>query len=496
MLVVIMRTDMSRFVTHIDADTVACGVGDLLGNKGGVVMSMKLFGTSICIVGCHLAARAERLSQRRDNFLKIVRQAKVGMSNWDILSQHTHVLWLGDLNYRVDLDWDATLELIDLKAWSALMMSDQLLAQQEAGKAFVGFSEGTIDWKPSYRCNRKTDEWSNKRRQAPSYTDRILYRSLAGCNKELELVDYVSHPNVKGSDHRPVSAFFKLHVRNMYTGDRLVASASLNASRDFPCTIDFSGASFTMNTDATDSIILPANGVLYAQFHASFLYDGKKEGSSSSINVNDPSVIRLYPSSSSSASPSSSSAASDNVTSFEMKADRVVGLMPFIYDTQWLKDQYLLVHLFSQSVSHKPPELFGSCCVPLGRAYDGLPEGDKVSPNFNVSVMSGGNLAGRLKGTFSLSLREPWRSVLAAETKAEAEAAAEQAAADAKEAKESPAAVVDDDADPSDELLGQEPETVVVPDTNFGSGFYSRPRLTLSSRQPPSNKRPPLRPRV
>jgi hypothetical protein len=483
---VIMRTDMSRFVTHIDADTVACGVGDLLGNKGGVVMSMRLFGTSVCIVGCHLAARAERLSQRRDNFLKIVRQAKVGMSNWDILSQHTHVLWLGDLNYRVDLDWDATLELIELKAWSALMMSDQLLAQQEAGKAFVGFNEGTIDWKPSYRCNRKTDEWSNKRRQSPSYTDRILYRSLAGCNKELELVDYISHPNVKGSDHRPVSAFFKMHVRKMYVGDRLVLSTSPSASRDFPCTIDFSGVSFLMSSDLTDSIILPANGVLYAQFHASFLFDSKKEGSSSSsINVNDPSVVRLYPSSSSSATTSSLST-SENVTSFEMKANQVVGLMPFVYDTKWLKNQYLLVHLFSQSVPHKPPELFGSCSVPLGRAYDGLPRDDKISPNFNVSVMSGGNLAGRLKGAFSLTLREPWKSSFATE-EAEKRAEAEQAKMEVKHAAQSA------DADPDQPLLG-EPESVVVPATSFDSGFYSQPRLTISSRQPPSNKKPPPRP--
>lgn len=48
--------------------------------------------------------------------------------------------------------------------------------------------------------------------RVPSYTDRVLYHSLPDSRHHLHLLHYTLCDAVTGSDHRPVSAAFALHV--------------------------------------------------------------------------------------------------------------------------------------------------------------------------------------------------------------------------------------------------------------------------------------------
>lgn len=59
----------------------------------------------------------------------------------------------------------------------------------------------------SYSTRKKGDG-----KRVPSYTDRILYHSLADVRSGLQLLNYSMCDAITGSDHRAVSAAFGLQV--------------------------------------------------------------------------------------------------------------------------------------------------------------------------------------------------------------------------------------------------------------------------------------------
>ena len=99
MMVLIRRPLISR-VTNLCMDTVASGIADVMGNKGGCGISFTYQDSNLCFIACHLAARSERIVQRAENYMKILKQLQLGQPNVDILSQMDHVFWLGDLNCK------------------------------------------------------------------------------------------------------------------------------------------------------------------------------------------------------------------------------------------------------------------------------------------------------------------------------------------------------------------------------------------------------------
>ena len=102
---------------------------------------------------------------------------KIGSKFLDAASQYDHVFWIGDLNYRTDLraggvvDKDVddaahhakVLKLVDSEDWATLLECDQLNMCKAKGDAFVGFSEGQIAFKPTFKAR----EPSRHRRRAP-----------------------------------------------------------------------------------------------------------------------------------------------------------------------------------------------------------------------------------------------------------------------------------------------------------------------------------------
>lgn len=215
-MMVLIRRPLAARVSNVCMDTVATGLGDVLGNKGGCGLSFAYGDNTLAFVACHLAARSERIVQRAENYQKILRELHLGQPCVDLLAQHDHVFWLGDLNYRNELEFSEVLQLVAMRDWKLLTQYDQLLAQMNAQLAFAGFREGAIRFAPTYRWERKENVFSNKKFQAPSWTDRVLWHSLPGL-ADLTLDTYSSAPNVMGSDHRPVFAAFTLQCRAPYT---------------------------------------------------------------------------------------------------------------------------------------------------------------------------------------------------------------------------------------------------------------------------------------
>ena len=86
---------------------------------------MRIAQTSICFVSSHLAAHQEKVEQRNGNFSEIIQNITFGRGHnkEPISNEFTHVIWVGDLNYRINLDRSAPLAAVPPLAtfpWSLL----------------------------------------------------------------------------------------------------------------------------------------------------------------------------------------------------------------------------------------------------------------------------------------------------------------------------------------------------------------------------------------
>ena len=118
--------------------------------------------------------------------------------------------WLGDLNYRLnDLEVSEVKEQLEEGSLSLLLESDQFSLQRQQRKAFVGYKEGPIKFRPTYKYDPGTSNWdSSEKCRPPAWTDRILWRG-----ETVSQTDYRSHEKLTVSDHKPVSAVFNVGVK-------------------------------------------------------------------------------------------------------------------------------------------------------------------------------------------------------------------------------------------------------------------------------------------
>ena len=87
------------------------------------------------------------------------------------------------------------------EAIAMIPIADQLTISRSLGH-FPNYIEPTIDFLPSYKMSSEIDTYINKKNQAPSYTDRVLYKNNS--SNVVEQNYYKCLHNVFGSDHRPV----------------------------------------------------------------------------------------------------------------------------------------------------------------------------------------------------------------------------------------------------------------------------------------------------
>jgi hypothetical protein len=66
------------------------------------------------------------------------------------------VIWLGDFNYRVDMDRDEVVGKVKGDELPALLEADQCRREMIAGRAFVGLQEAAISFPPTYKFDKNT----------------------------------------------------------------------------------------------------------------------------------------------------------------------------------------------------------------------------------------------------------------------------------------------------------------------------------------------------
>jgi len=223
-----------------------------LGNKGGAAVWMRVYSTPIVFICSHLSAGSKEgdAEKRSADFGEIVTKLSfpappsassdgVAEKPAGVADAHAAV-WLGDLNYRLNLPDDRVRAAIASGNCASLLGSDQLLLERAAGKAFVGWIEAPVTFPPTYKYRPGTNTYSGagdagaedenggggengdaggarvkvsakeeKKKRTPAWCDRILWRG-----RDIRQNSY-ARAELTQSDHKPVLAEFTIVAREL-----------------------------------------------------------------------------------------------------------------------------------------------------------------------------------------------------------------------------------------------------------------------------------------
>jgi Ca2+-dependent lipid-binding protein len=101
---------------------------------------------------------------------------------------------------------------VDAKNIAYLNENDELSHEIADKKVYAGFTEGSKTFLPTFKVERKAG-LHHKKQRTPSYCDRILWKSMPSCAKDVVQEEYGSCEDLGTSDHKPVYASFTITPR-------------------------------------------------------------------------------------------------------------------------------------------------------------------------------------------------------------------------------------------------------------------------------------------
>ena len=203
--------------------------------QGALLLRFVLHDSSLCFVNCHLAAGQTQTVHRNNDITAILESTAfsmerdparridnfIGGGDGCMVMDHEICILNGDLNYRIDtMGRDAVIKAIKANDLSKLLERDQLLVSRRRNPAFRlrVFSESPITFAPTYKYDIGTDNYdSSEKHRSPAWCDRILYRGVG----RIKQLNYRRH-GLRVSDHRPVSAVFKMRVKSISPKKRIL----------------------------------------------------------------------------------------------------------------------------------------------------------------------------------------------------------------------------------------------------------------------------------
>ncbi|XP_024976397.1 type IV inositol polyphosphate 5-phosphatase 3-like isoform X1 [Cynara cardunculus var. scolymus] len=211
-LTIWVRRSLRKHIQNVHVSTVGVGVMGYIGNKGSISVSMSIYQTHFCFICTHLTSGERDVDavKRNTDVNEIHRRTCFSSMSKAAcprsIRDHERIIWLGDLNYRINLSYEATCDLISKNDWSKLLESDQL----RKGCAFDGWTEGTLNFPPTYKYEPNSDKYYGEDpkvgRRTPAWCDRIL-----SLGKGMRQLSY-RRAELRLSDHRPVSASYMIEV--------------------------------------------------------------------------------------------------------------------------------------------------------------------------------------------------------------------------------------------------------------------------------------------
>ncbi|KAL7746825.1 Inositol-1,4,5-trisphosphate 5-phosphatase 1 [Sorochytrium milnesiophthora] len=205
------KAELAGHIRAVEMCIKKTGLRGMAGNKGGITVRLDVYDSSFCFVTAHFAAGMSNVEERNRDYHTINNETV--FKRGKRIQDHEAVFWLGDFNYRINLENDECRTLIDQGDVTSLLHYDQLLDQMHTGQAFVGYKEGAVAFLPTYKYDNGTDRYDTRQasldfqtlpsNRVPAWCDRILY-----AGPHVALLEY-ARAELRVSDHKPVKALFK-----------------------------------------------------------------------------------------------------------------------------------------------------------------------------------------------------------------------------------------------------------------------------------------------
>ncbi len=177
-----------------------------LGNKGSCLFRFEFSSTSIAVSCGHLAAGSSSKNSRINELTDILSK-HFPFYKEKSFREHDLMIIFGDLNFRIDLEYNTCLQFIKNKNLAHLAEYDQLNKVKNVNINFFDIEEGPLNFDPTYKFVIGTSEYDQKKKRVPSWCDRIIFNSNSNFNQ----IDYNS-AEIFFSDHKPVYSLFNLSI--------------------------------------------------------------------------------------------------------------------------------------------------------------------------------------------------------------------------------------------------------------------------------------------
>lgn len=213
-------------VSNVATSTITLGSMGFF-NKSAVSVRFTYADTNLCFICSHLSHGRKNVERRNQEFWIIQNEMKFNVEGDELyVDDHDAIIWCGDFNYRLTIpDQESRAKFEDTKY---LLQHDQLILAHKNNKVFVGYSEGEINFRPTYKFDKGTNNLdSSSKQRGPAWCDRIFLR-MPGAVPFAQLKKYDSVKGMLMSDHHPVIGDF--HAR-MWENDPKKAEALYNEAR-------------------------------------------------------------------------------------------------------------------------------------------------------------------------------------------------------------------------------------------------------------------------
>ena len=209
-LISFMKYDLQNKITFKDLSTIKNEIEP--GNKGDKGFSYITFqykGKNISISSSYFNSNIHNNNYRLKQLKNLLNtKINLGLDGEISFKDSNYWIILGDLNFRVEMDYEPIMALIEKNNLYEILNNDQFYKNRSMDNDFNLINEGNITFNPTYKFMKDSNNYINVKMKTkiPSYTDRIFY----GKNKGITNIYYNSINNIKYSSHKPIIGVFEI----------------------------------------------------------------------------------------------------------------------------------------------------------------------------------------------------------------------------------------------------------------------------------------------
>jgi hypothetical protein len=112
-LIVLVKCSHISSVKNVQLTFKATGVGNLIGNKGGLLISMKIYECMFNYINVHLCHGAKRFEKRNDMISDLLKKMRIHREEIDpdVITDISFIF--GDMNYRLESTFEELMPKIN-----------------------------------------------------------------------------------------------------------------------------------------------------------------------------------------------------------------------------------------------------------------------------------------------------------------------------------------------------------------------------------------------